>query len=295
MDLIAACQAFVSVSERGSFTVGAAAARVPQSVASRRIAALEERLGDRLFDRSSRKAALTTFGREMLPAAKRLVRTAASLEADAERARTRTLRLAMPAISSTVDLARLVAEARRMGVRLEVTTADPAERADQVRSVEAQAALVPVPPGEAVWSVPLGIARADAPQGGPFFLDTIRQNRSDRSEPVHVWIQPEDDVPSIRDRLTRVRDSLGLAPTQVAVAPGLTAAVADVLAAGDLLLCSPGQALALGFAWQSLGELHLVRAYDVAASDAGDADRLRTKLLEPIARCVGGDDEEGDR
>jgi hypothetical protein len=207
----------------------------------------------------------------------------------------RTLRLGMPAISGTVDLARLVAEARRRGVRLEVTTADPADRADQVRSSEAQAALVPVPPGEAVWSVPLGVARAGDPQGGPFFFDTIRQNRSDRSEPVHVWIQPEDDVPSIRDRLTRLRDSLGLAPAQVAVAPSLTAAVAEMLAAGDLLLCSRGQAHTLGFAWQRLGELHLVRGYDLAASAAGEADRLRTKLLEPIARCVGGDDEEGHR
>jgi DNA-binding transcriptional LysR family regulator len=46
MDLVASCRVFVHVGERGSFTLGAAAARVPQSVASRRIAALEEHFGE---------------------------------------------------------------------------------------------------------------------------------------------------------------------------------------------------------------------------------------------------------
>jgi hypothetical protein len=43
-----------------------------------------------------------------------------------------------------------------------------------------------------------------------------------------VWIQPEDDVPHIRDRVVRVRDSVGLRPTQVTVADSLTAAAATV-------------------------------------------------------------------
>jgi DNA-binding transcriptional LysR family regulator len=45
MDTLAACRAFVSVSDAGSFTIGAAAAQIPQSVASRRVAALEQEPG----------------------------------------------------------------------------------------------------------------------------------------------------------------------------------------------------------------------------------------------------------
>ncbi|MQS10540.1 helix-turn-helix domain-containing protein, partial [Streptomyces alkaliphilus] len=59
MDLVEACRAFVYVSERNSFTVGAAAAGVSQSVASRRVAALERHLGRSLFERGSRRTTPT--------------------------------------------------------------------------------------------------------------------------------------------------------------------------------------------------------------------------------------------
>src|SRR5690349_18482756 len=72
-DLLSACEAFVSVAEHESFTAGAVGAGVTQSVASRRIAALEAHLGGRLFERSSRRVALTAFGRSVLPGATRLV------------------------------------------------------------------------------------------------------------------------------------------------------------------------------------------------------------------------------
>lgn len=54
VDLVGACRAFVSVSDHGGFTVGAAASRMSQSVASRRVAALEEHFGEQLFERASR-------------------------------------------------------------------------------------------------------------------------------------------------------------------------------------------------------------------------------------------------
>jgi DNA-binding transcriptional LysR family regulator len=71
VDLIGCCRAFVSVTETGSFTAGAAAAHIPQPVASRRVAALERHLGERLFDRSAYRVRLTPFGRDMLLSAKR--------------------------------------------------------------------------------------------------------------------------------------------------------------------------------------------------------------------------------
>lgn len=286
MDLLAACQAFVNVSERGSFTVGAAATRVPQSVASRRVAALEERLGDRLFDRRSRTVTLTTFGRAMLPAAVRLVRSAASLEGDADRARSKTLRLAMPRNIRTADLARLVAAATLAGIRVEVTTGEPADRAERMRSGGVQIALVPALPEEASWSVPLGVARVADFSGARFFVDSLRQSRSGSSAHARIWVQPEDDVPGIRDRLIRLRDSLGLAPTQVCVAASLTAATAEVLGSADLLLCSPDQAEEFGLPWLPLAEIHLKRSYELVAGDRAVGERVRTALTGAFSSCL---------
>ncbi|TQN28440.1 DNA-binding transcriptional LysR family regulator [Haloactinospora alba] len=291
MDLVGACQAFVHVSERGSFTLGAAAARVPQPVASRRIAALERHWGARLFDRSTRRATLTPFGREMLPSARRLVRLAETVELDAQRARLTPLRLAVPEVCSTLRLARLDAEARREGIHLDLRTAPPNERAELVRSADVGAALVAVPTDEAAWRVPLGVAGA-APSARVVYLESLRRGRAEAAaSPRRVWLQPEDDVPHVRDRLTGLRDAVGLSPVQVSAAATLPAAMAEVLESDDLLLASPGQAEELGLDWSPLGELDLERGYDVATNGGEDPQRLRTGLRRGVARCLGASEE----
>ncbi|MGK5532454.1 LysR family transcriptional regulator [Streptomyces sp. URMC 129] len=293
MDLVGACRAFVHVSERGSFTVGAAAARMAQSVASRRVAALERHLGRRLLERSSRAATLTPFGRDMLPLATRLVRLADELEHEAEAARHRPLRLAVPATCPTAALARLIADAHGQGIRLDPRPAAPAERAGLVASRQVRAALLAVPATDAAWTVPLGLAVAAAPGTGPVYLDTLRPGRADRAQrPRRVWLQPEDDVPHIRDRLTRLRDAVGLRPAQLAVAPTVASAVADVLSHGDALLTSPDQARRLRLHWRPVGELAaagLARGYALATADDTDADatRLGERCADGIARCLG--------
>ncbi len=224
MDIVEACRAFVSVSEHGSFTLGAASVRAPQSVVSRRIAALEKHLGDTLFDRTSRRVALTPFGGDLLPSAKRLIELADALHHDAERARRRPFRLAVPDICSPVDLARLDVEARQLGIYLDFLPAGPAARAELTRSLGVRAALIAVPANEGTWSVPLGLAGAtgasavaDLP-AGPVYLESLRPSRArPAARTIGIWIQPEDDVPHVRDRLTRLRDSVALSPSQVTV------------------------------------------------------------------------------
>ena len=286
VDLIASCRAFVGVSETGSFTAGAAAARIPQPVASRRIAALERHLGERLFDRSTRRALLTQFGRDMLPSAKRLVQLADAMEHDAALARLRPLLLAVPDICTTRALAELDIQARALDVHLEFRRAAPADRAELVRTHEARAALVAVPDEDATWTVPLGVAGGYPPKSGVLHLETLRVGRSGRP-PRRVWIQPEDDVPHLRDRLVRVRDSIGLKPAQVTVAASLTSAAATVFGSADLLLCSAEQAVELGLGWRSIGEIALSRGFDVAAGPGEDTEPLRTRLRSSIARCLG--------
>lgn len=170
MDLVAACRVFIHVGERGSFTLGAAAARVPQSVASRRIAALEEHFAERLFDRSTRRAALTPFGRDMLPSAKRLVQLAEAMEYHAEQAKLRPLRLAMPETCSLLSLARLSAAAHEQGIVLHLCPAGPAERAELVAAAQVRAALLAVDrhrPGGRVPGRLTGEAAAGHRRGRP--------------------------------------------------------------------------------------------------------------------------------
>ncbi|MCI3928461.1 LysR family transcriptional regulator [Streptomyces sp. AN091965] len=287
MDLVGACRAFVSVSERGSFTVGAAAARMSQPVASRRVAALEERFGEPLFERTSRRAVLTPFGRDMLPTARQLVQAADVLLGEAEAARRKPWRLAVPGICPTVALARLVAEARAHEVTLDLRVAPPAQRRELLHAQQVRAALLAVPADEATWSVPLGVATAHDPGVRRVYLETLRLGRGASGPARRVWIQPEDDVPHIRDPLTRLRDALGLRPAQLVAAADLTGAAAEALGGRDLLLCSPAQAAELGLVWRPIGELALRRGFALAAAAEGNPQHLQDRLGEAITRCLG--------
>ncbi|HUP05848.1 MAG TPA: LysR family transcriptional regulator [Caldimonas sp.] len=63
---------FARVAEAGSFSRTADRLQVPKSTVSRRIAALEEHFGERLFHRSTRKLSITDFGVNLLDHARAL-------------------------------------------------------------------------------------------------------------------------------------------------------------------------------------------------------------------------------
>jgi len=79
---ISALQAFLAVAETASFSQAAERLFLTQPAISKRISALEENLGARLFDRIGRQVALTEAGRALLPRAQRIL---AELE-DSQRA-----------------------------------------------------------------------------------------------------------------------------------------------------------------------------------------------------------------
>lgn len=292
---MAACRVFVQVGERGSFTLGAEAVRVPQSVASRRIAALEEHFGERLFDRSTRRAALTAFGRDMLPSAKRLVQLAEAMEYNAEQLKLRPLSLAVPDTCSVRHLAMLDSAAREGETVLDFRPAGPVERAELLRSHEVRAALVAVPPAGADWTVALGVASPAGGSGtGPLHLETLRPGRTQGTF-RRVWIQPEDDVPHIRDRLEQMGHRTALVPAQITVAASLTAAVAATMRSGDLLLCSSPQAEELGLRWRPLAGAPVARGYGASAVTGDDAARVRTGLWKDVARALGTRTDTGEQ
>ena len=66
-------QAFARIAELGSFHQAAEALHLSQSALSRRISKLEQGLGVRLLDRTTRKVRLTAVGRDFLPQARRLI------------------------------------------------------------------------------------------------------------------------------------------------------------------------------------------------------------------------------
>lgn len=66
-------ETFVAVAEKGSFSAGADALFLSQSVVSKDIQRLEKELGIPLFDRSRRQIALTPAGARLLPQAKVLL------------------------------------------------------------------------------------------------------------------------------------------------------------------------------------------------------------------------------
>ena len=70
---ISGLQAFVSVAENASFSAAANALHLTQPAVSKRIAALEAELNNRLFDRIGRQIQLTEAGRALLPRAQNII------------------------------------------------------------------------------------------------------------------------------------------------------------------------------------------------------------------------------
>lgn len=73
MDRLDTLQSFIAVVETGSFSEAAERLDVGKSVVSRRVSALENRLGVQLLQRTTRRLSLTEAGREFYPRAARLL------------------------------------------------------------------------------------------------------------------------------------------------------------------------------------------------------------------------------
>ena len=116
---------FARVVGEGSFSRAAARTGLPKSTVSRRVAALEAQLGERLLLRTTRKLTVTDFGHGVLEHARQVV---AEVEAAAALAQHRQaepsgrLRVSMPADFATVVLGPLLTDfiARHPAISLEI-------------------------------------------------------------------------------------------------------------------------------------------------------------------------------
>jgi DNA-binding transcriptional LysR family regulator len=84
MDRLDAMQVFVSVAELKGFAPAGRRLRLSPSAVTRQIAALEERLGTRLLQRTTRSVALTDAGARYLERARRILADVAEAEAAAQ-------------------------------------------------------------------------------------------------------------------------------------------------------------------------------------------------------------------
>ncbi|MEN0102517.1 MAG: LysR family transcriptional regulator [Curtobacterium sp.] len=290
MDLVAACRVLVEVEERGGVTRAAAALDIAQSVASRRIDALERHLGGPLLERSSRSAVLTPFGKDLVPSARRLVRLADELELDADRARLRPVSIAVPETCTTRDLAVAEATARGAGVRLDLRREPPARRAELAAARTVRVSIVAVPAAGARWRVPLGAA-GRRHNDRPLRLEGLRTRRTirqhDDDHGSRLRIGPEDDVPHVRDVLDRAAEAAGLLPSQLPTDATTTSSLAAVLADGDLLLCSEAESVAYGLHWRPFVGTELARGYAVLAESEHDADAVQRAVADELAVALG--------
>jgi DNA-binding transcriptional LysR family regulator len=95
---------FARVAEAGSFSRAAERIGLPKSTVSRRVAFLEEQLGERLMLRTTRRLALTEFGLQLLEHARQVAAEVDAVKALSEHRQARPsgrLRVSMPAISPT--------------------------------------------------------------------------------------------------------------------------------------------------------------------------------------------------
>jgi DNA-binding transcriptional LysR family regulator len=103
---------FARVAEEGSFTAAANRLGLPKSTVSRRLAALEAQLGERLLLRTTRKLSLTDFGHGVLEHARQVVvevDAAASLAQHRQVQPSGRLRVSMPGDFATLVLGPLMA------------------------------------------------------------------------------------------------------------------------------------------------------------------------------------------
>ena len=103
---------FARVAEAGSFSRAAERIGLPKSTVSRRIALLEERLGERLMLRTTRRLTLTEFGNQLLEHARQVAAEVDAVKALSEHRQARPsgrLRVSMPSDFATLLLTDMLA------------------------------------------------------------------------------------------------------------------------------------------------------------------------------------------
>ncbi|MGB5519074.1 MAG: LysR family transcriptional regulator [Gammaproteobacteria bacterium] len=165
-------QAFLSVSETGSFSRAADALFLTQPAVSKRIHALELSLGIALFDRIGKSVRLTEAGHALIPCCRRIIAEIAESERIISNLRETTSGVLSIATSHHIGLHRLPPVLRDYSkqypeVELKVGFTDSEEACQQILNGDRELAIVTLPDDNSerlemipVWHDPLSIVVA---------------------------------------------------------------------------------------------------------------------------------------
>lgn len=284
MDLLGGVRAFVAVARRGSFSSAAHDEESTQPVISRRIAALEGRLGGALIERDTRPVSLTSLGSAILGNAHSLIAAEQVLLDTAAAHHRGGVRLLVPRHLDPALWAAVRLRASAQGLELNIEEDERDARSLRFANGEVDAAVLPVESARAEWVVPLGVAQLTERRRLP--LSALRPTRARARQAPRIVVLPED---SARALLTLVRETAsryGLATRQVHEANELVPALAGALAGDDWILCSHSEAEAWRLRWFGLTELPLSRAYRLATRTKEAAHVFDTPLRTDIATAL---------
>jgi DNA-binding transcriptional LysR family regulator len=154
-------EAFIAVAEAHSFTVAASRLGLTAQAVSQLIAELEAILGFRLFDRTTRKVALSSAGRDFLGSASTLLRHVRAADSAADDVRNRAtgvVRVGAPLVLASTALPMAMREFQRIKPKVVVRLRDvPVDHLiDRVANGDVDFAIGPDRhTGEAVTALPL--------------------------------------------------------------------------------------------------------------------------------------------
>lgn len=284
MDVLAGVHAFVAVAQHRSFSAAAAAEGAAQPVMSRRVAALELRLGGPLLDRTSRQVHLSPLGLAVLGVARRLLSAEQALHDMAAAHHVGVLTMLVPPDLRPEAWAAVTLHARANDHSLQLDEDSRDQRALRVRSGEVGAALTAVDSAVADWTVELGLAGHHEDARSARLLRPVRARRHDRRQ---LLLMAEDAAPELRTRAEKAAVRLGLGVDQVQPAGSTTQALADVIAGDARLLCAGVQAQHWGLDWQPAPELGLRRHYRVEANSPASSAALLAAVGDTVGRALG--------
>ena len=286
VDLMAQLEAFVAVAESGSFTRGAEVRGVPQPVVSRRVAALEKRLGGRLLSRTSRSVELTPLGSTLLPHA---IDLAARVEHLLDVAASHAAEFVIGTPPDT-DARALVAARRAAdegGLALGFWESSRSERADALAAGRIRAAFLPSPPDEAQMSAILGAGTAGAAlRGRRVHVDQLRR-RGSTERAGTLYLDAEDDVPWVRDVIVRAARSAGLRTDQIVVGASRTTALTAAYEYDDVIACTASWAAQHDLRWRELGGIDVQRSYAIVGPPGTHLPAVIGRAIPALARAVG--------
>jgi len=294
VDLLLHLRTLATVADQRSFTRAAAELGVPQPVVSRRVAALERHLGGRLLVRDPRGVVPSDLGRAVLPHARDLQVRAEHLLEVARHAGS-GVTLWLPDGVEARALVSVRAAAAETGLDLTLAVGAPEARQRALEGATSSVAVLPCAPDEADLVLPLGAGLDPAGAGGDpaprrFHLDVLRAHRGTTVPARRLHLGVEDDRPWVRDVVRRHAARAGLGPGQVVGGSTAMTAVGDVLAHGDVWLCTRAEARQHGLAWAEVADLPAARGYRLAVGRSGAADTTpgqRDRLVAGLGPALG--------